>query len=84
MLNCQTRDTRKLKAMTESVLDLPPPARLTRLRELASEARETAAQDGMIPYRGAFLRIAAQWERMANELEVVVGRPCQRAVYETA
>ena len=59
--------------VAESIFDLPPAERLTRFRELARESREAANHRDMLEYRDTFLKIAEQWERMANELEALIG-----------
>ena len=65
--------------MVHGLFDLQPPGRLKRLRELAQEARESAAiADGnMLEHRESFIKIAEQWERMARELEETMSRDSQ-------
>lgn len=43
-----------------------------RLRELAQEARESAAHDSMSDHRRTFLKIAEHWEQIAGELEAAI------------
>ena len=61
-------------AVVHGLFDLQPSERLKRVRELAQEARESAAhaEDGMLEHRDSFIKIAEQWERMARELEATM------------
>ena len=59
-------------AVAETLFDLPPVERVVRFRELAKEARSLAASNQHLDVHADYTRIAATWERMANELEAQI------------
>jgi hypothetical protein len=55
--------------MLEDLANLPPAERAVRYRELADEAKRYAESAGFPKTREAYLLMAQQWIRLAEDLE---------------